>query len=71
MITPPKANPNRRYHNVGSTVDAAFSVCTEFTVSTGKEVDAREEWLHADAGVGTNGILECKFLPKTSTEPSQ
>jgi hypothetical protein len=32
MITPPKANPNRRYHNVGSTVDAAFSVCTEFTV---------------------------------------
>jgi hypothetical protein len=37
-------------------------------------VDTREEcyWSHAcksfkPAGVGTNGILECKFLPKTQT----
>jgi hypothetical protein len=43
-------------------------------VPTGKRVNFREEchWSHAcmsfkRAGVGSNGILECKFPPKTRT----
>jgi hypothetical protein len=55
----------------------SFSVATEFTASKSKKVTSREEchWSHAcksfkQAGLGTNGILECKFMviPNQLTE---
>jgi hypothetical protein len=52
----------------------AFSVVTQFTVSIGKRVAFREEchWSHACsleealACVGSNGILECRFLSENA-----
>jgi hypothetical protein len=51
----------------------AFSVATQFTVSTDKRVNFREEcyWSHACKSfkrtcVGSNGILECKFLSENA-----
>ena len=52
---------------------SAFSIWTEFTVSTGKRVNFREEchWSHACKSfkrtrVGSNGILECNFLSENA-----
>jgi hypothetical protein len=50
-----------------------FSVWTEFTVPTDKRSNTRDECHRSHtcksfkrAGVGTNGILECKFLSKNA-----